>query len=116
MNKEKYLELLNQYSWQFALLDKQFEEFYKKSNIIVEYFINHFNDFLNLKFKTWDERDITMLEFLKEHEYPLSLSPEKLLRKIESDWANVLHPDYANSYCAAKEALPKELQDKINSL
>lgn len=122
INKDKYNELLEQYTWQFKLLDDLFASIYERSNIIVEYYINHFNDFLKLEFKAGYDKigDVvhktTMLSWLKENDYYEFDNPEKLLRELEVDWANTLSRDYANSYIAAKEGLPKELQDEIQRL
>lgn len=127
ISKEQYLKLLDKYAWQFKLLDDMFADMYKRSNIIVEYYIEHFDDFLKLEFEEYDDKKSTkgdvrfkktdMLSWLKKGYYKKYLdNPEKLLRKLEVDWANVLAEDYSNSYIAAKDGLPKELQERINSL
>lgn len=126
ISKEQYLKLLDKYAWQFKLLDDAFADMYKCSNIIVEYYIEHFDDFLKLEFEEYDEestrenikfKKTDMLSWLKKRYYKKYLdNPEKLLRELEVDWANVLAEDYGNSYIAAKEGLPKELQEKINKL
>lgn len=127
IDKNKYEELLKQYEWQFKPLDDAFDGAYKRSNIIVEYYINHFDDFLKLEFEEYDDEKSTkdeiafkktdMVSWLKKNYYRKYLkNPEKLLRKLEVDWANVLAEDYSNSYIAAKEGLPKELQDEIQRL
>lgn len=127
IDKNKYEELLKQYEWQFKLLDDMFADIYKRSNIIVKYYIEHFDDFLKLEFEEYDNEKSTkdkiafkktdMLSWLKKRYYKKYLdNPEKLLRKLEVDWANVLAEDYSNSYIVAKEGLPKELQDDIQRL
>lgn len=127
ISKDKYNKLLEQYAWQFKLLDDMFDNIYKRSNIIVEYYINHFDDFLKLEFEEYDDEKSTkdnialkktdMLSWLKKNYYKKYLkNPEKLLKKLEVDWANVLAADYSNSYIAAKKGLPKELQDEIQRL
>lgn len=127
ISKKRYLKLLDEYAWQFKLLDDMFENIYKRSNIVVEYYINHFDDFLKLEFEEYDDKNSTkdkiafkktdMLSWLKKNYYKKYLkNPEKLLRVLEVDWANVLAEDYSNSYIAAKEKLPKELQDEIQRL
>lgn len=127
ISKEQYLKLLDKYAWQFKLLDDMFTDTYERSNIIVEYYIEHFDDFLKLEFEEYDIEKSTgedirfkktdMLSWLKKRYYKKYLdNPEKLLRKLEVDWANILVEDYSNSYYAAKEGLPKELQERINIL
>ena len=127
MDKDKYLKLVEQYAWQFKLLDDMFDSIYKRSNIIVEYYIEHFDDFLKLEFEEYDDEKSTrentifkktdMLSWLKKNYYKKYLdNPKKLLRKLEVHWANVLAEDYSNSYIAAKEGLPKELQELYRSI
>lgn len=127
ISKKQYLKLLDIYAWQFKPLDDLFANRYKRSNIIVEYYIEHFDNFLKLEFEEYDdEKSITgkiafkrtdMLSWLKKKYYKKYLeNPEKLLRNLEVDWANILLEDYSNSYIAAKEGLPKELQDEIQRL
>lgn len=116
-NKKKIEKLLEQYAWQFKLLDDVFARMYRRSDIIVKYYINHFDDFLKLNFKDYNDKKIDMLSFLKKNYYKKYFnSPEKLLRKLEVDWANVLAEDYVNSYIAAKKGMPKELQELHNSI
>ena len=127
ISKDKYNKLLEQYAWQFKLLDDLFASKYKRSNIIVNYYIKHFDEFLKLEFKEYDNKKSTenkiafkktdMLSWLKKNHYKKYLdNPEKLLRKLEVHWANILAEDYSNSYIAAKAGLPKELQERINKL
>lgn len=127
ISKDKYNKLLEQYAWQFKPLDDLFASKYKRSNIVVNYYIKHFDEFLKLEFEEYDNEKSTenkiafkktdMLSWLKKNYYTKYLkNPKKLLRKLEVDWANVLAEDYSNSYIVAKEGLPKELQDEIKKL
>ena len=127
MDKDKYLKLVEQYAWQFKLLDDVFDKIYRRSQIIVDYYIEHFDDFLKLEFEEYDDEKSTrentifkktdMLSWLKKNYYKKYLNkPKKLLRELEVDWANVLATDYYNSYSAAVRALPKELQELHRSI
>ncbi len=127
MDKDKYLKLVEQYAQQFKLLDDVFDKIYRRSQIVVDYYIEHFDEFLKLKFEAYDDKkstedkvvfkEVDMLSWLKKNYYKKYLNnPEKLLRELEVDWANVLATDYYNSYIAAKEGLPKELQELYSSI